>query len=127
MIEFGIDAEPLPCPRVSARMCVLPTSAVCDAERTQIVAERHLADLQRNAVPGRAVRLHVAAGVEAHARGAAHRRLHVGAREAHAPRRERIDVGCVQLGMAVAGQVVPAQLVAHDEEDVAGGSGHGEA
>src|SRR4029079_8641790 len=47
-------------------------------ERTQIVAERQLAHFQRVAVPRRAVRLHIAPGVEAHARGATHRRLHVG-------------------------------------------------
>ena len=52
-------------------------------------------------------------------------RLHVGAREPHTPGCERIDVRGGEPGMSVAGQIIPAQLVAHDEEDVAGGAGHG--
>ena len=95
-----------------------------DPERTQIVAERHLADLERKSIPRRTVRLHVAPGVEAHARGAADRRLHIGAREPHATRRQRVDVRRAQRGMARAGQVIPAQLVAHDEQDVFGSPAH---
>ncbi len=62
-----------------------------DAGRPQVVADGLLAQGQRHAVPGGAVREHVAAGVVAHARGAADTRLHIGAREQHAPGRQRID------------------------------------
>ena len=54
---------------------------------------------QRDAVPVRAMRLHVAAGVGAHARGAADRRLHIGAREPHAARSQPVDVRCFQRRM----------------------------
>ncbi len=119
-----IDAEPLHALAVGAHVRLADEDGI-DAERAQVVAERHLAHFERDAVPGGAVRLHVAAGVEAHARGAAHGRLHVGAREPHTPGCERIDVRGGELGMSVAGQIIPAQLVAHDEEDVAGSAGHG--
>ncbi len=122
----GIDAEPLHALRVGAHVRLADEHGA-HAQRAQVVAERHLADLERIAVPGGAVRAHVAAGVEAHARGAADGRLHVGAREAHAAGRQRVDVGRVQLGVAGAGEIIPAQLVAHDEEDVAGAAAHGRA
>src|SRR5262249_32632776 len=70
----------------------LPDEHGLDAERTKIITHGHLADLERDAVPVRAVRLHIAAGVEAHARRPANRRLHVGAREAHAACRQAIDM-----------------------------------
>ena len=92
------------------------------SERAQVVTERHFADPERNAVPSGPVGLHVAARVEAHPRGSAHRRLHVGAREPDALARQRVDVGRVQLRMPRARQIVPAELVAHDEEDVADGA-----
>lgn len=89
----------------------------------QIFAERDLADRERHAVPVRAVARHGAAGVVRHARRAAHARGDVGVVEAHAARGEGVDVARAQPGMTVAAEVIAAQLVAHDEENVAGG-GH---
>ncbi len=85
----------------------------------QIFAERYFADRQRHAVPGRAVARHVAAGVERHARGAAHAGLHERAIEAHAAPRELVEMSRREKGMAVAAEMIGAQLVAHDEQDVA--------
>jgi hypothetical protein len=96
------------------------------AERAQVIADRHLADLQRDEVPAHAMRMHVAAGVVAHARGATHRRLHVGVVEQITPAGQGIEVRGVQLGVPVAGQVVRTQLVAHDEEYVLGAACHGQ-
>ena len=89
------------------------------AVRAQMVAERLLAHRQRHEVPHRAVAAHVAPGVGRHARGAADRALHEGSVEAQAARGERVDVRRVQARVAIAGQVVGAQLVAHDEQHVA--------
>ena len=88
-------------------------------ERTQPVAEREFAHRQRDIVPGGAVAEHVAPRVEGHARGAADRRLAVGAGEARSLRREAVQMRRLQRRMAVTGQIVPAQLVRHDEQDVA--------
>ena len=91
---------------------------VAHADLLQVVAQRRLADAQRPAVPVRAVRAHVAAGVEAHPRGAADRRLHIGVGEAHAAPRHRVDVRRLQRRMAGAAEIIMAKLVAHDPEDV---------
>src|SRR5581483_4255019 len=88
------------------------------AERAQVIAHGHLADLEWKAVPRRAVRLHVAAGIGAHPRRAADRRLHMRPGEAHAAPGEAVDMRRREMRMAVAGQVIPAELVAHDEQDV---------
>src|ERR1700677_4709925 len=95
------------------------------AERAQVVAKRPLIDAQRDVVPGGAMRAHVGAGVGRHARGAADRRLHVGAVETYAARGKRVDV---RRGDAIGcgtGEIVPAHLVGHDEEHVARGTAHG--
>ena len=60
----------------------------------------------------------VAAGVEAHARAAADRRLHVGAAEADALRRNAVDVRGADGRMTGVSEVIVAELVRHDEEDV---------
>src|SRR6266478_153147 len=89
-----------------------------------MVAESRLADPQRPAVPVRAVRAHVAAGVERHPRGAADRRLHIGVREAHATLRHGVDVRGLQGLMSRTSQVIMAKLVAHDPDDVLGAWRH---
>ena len=119
-----VDAEPLHALAVGAHMR-LADQHRAHAEGAQVVAEGHLAHLQGHAVPGCTVRLHIAAGVEAHARGPAHGRLHVGAREAHAVCRQSIDVRGEKAPMSIARQIVKAQLVAHDEQDVLGLAHHG--
>ena len=117
--RIRIDAEPRHALDVGLHVG-LADQRRAHAERAQIIAHGHLADLERETVPRRAMRLHIAARIGAHARGAADRRLHIGAGETHAARRQRIDVRGFEPRMAVAGQIVPAQLVAHDEKDIFG-------
>ena len=93
---------------------------IAHADLLQMIAQRRFTDAQRPAIPVRAVRTHVAAGIEGHARGAADRRLHIGVREAHAPLRHCIDVRRLQGRMAGAAQIIVAKLIAHDPEDVFG-------
>ena len=88
------------------------------SRRTQVIAERVLRRRQRNAVPRCAVRIHVASGIERHARRPANAGLHVRVIESHAARGQRIEMRCVNAS-AVAGQMVATELVAHDEEHVA--------
>ena len=122
--RLRIDAEPLHAFAVRLHMGLADQNSV-KTERTQIIAHGHLAHLERKAVPGGAVRGDITAGIEAHARGAADRRLHIGAGEAYATRRQRVDIRGLQRRMARAGQVVETQLVAHDEEDVLDVAAHG--
>ena len=89
-----------------------------DTQRAKMIANGHLAGLQRHEIPACAMRMNIPASIGAHAAGAADRRLHIRLIEAHAPRGEGVYVGRVKVRMAVAGQIVPAQLVAHDEKDV---------
>ena len=91
---------------------------VADADLLQVIAERRFADAQRPAVPVRAVRAHVAAGIERHPRRAADRRLHIGVGEQHAAFGHRVDVRRLQGRVAGAAEIVVAKLVAHDPEHV---------
>ena len=91
---------------------------VAHADLLQVIAERRLADAQRPAVPVRAVRAHVAPGIEGHARGAADRRLHIGVGEAHPALCHRVDIRGLQRGVAGAAEIIMAKLVAHDPDDV---------
>ncbi len=116
----GIDAEPLHAGQIGRHMRLADQHGA-HAELREMVAQCRLADAQREAVPIGAVRAHVAAGVKAHPRRPAHRRLHIGAVEAHAARRQRIDVRRLHVRMAVAAEIIEPQLVAHDEKDVFAG------
>ncbi len=69
-----------------------------DAGVVQVFAQRDLADRKRHAIPRRAMARHVAAGVHRHARRSANARLHEGTLEAHAARRQRVDVSRRQYG-----------------------------
>jgi len=117
-LRGGVDAEARHAHQVGAHVGLADQHRAY-AERTQVIADGHLSDLERDEVPARAVCMHVAPGVVAHPRGAADRRLRVRAVEDHAARRQTVDVRGVQARVAEARQVVVAQLVAHDEEDVA--------
>src|SRR3990172_10685637 len=77
-------------------------------------------DPKRKSVPRCAVRTAISAGVIAHARRAADRRLHVGASEAHTTSGESVDMWRLERRMAVAREIVPTQLVGHDPKDVLG-------
>ena len=111
------DAEQLQAFEIG-RHVGLADQHVADADLLQMIAERRLADAQRPAVPVRAVRAHVAAGIERHPRRAADRRLHIGVGEAHAALGHRVDVRGLQRGMAGAAEIIMAKLVAHDPDDV---------
>ena len=111
------DAEILQAFQVG-RHVGLADQHVAHADLLQVIAERRLADAQRPAVPVRAVRAHVAAGIERHPRRAADRRLHIGVREAHAALGHRVDVRRLQDGVAGAAEIIVAKLVAHDPEHV---------
>ncbi|MHC2742940.1 hypothetical protein ACVMFA_008737 [Bradyrhizobium liaoningense] len=91
---------------------------VAHADLLEVIAERGLANAQRPAVPMRAVRAHVAPGVERHPRGPTDRRLHIGVGEQHAALCHGVDVRCLQRGMAGAAEIIIAKLVAHDPENV---------
>ena len=83
--------------------CASCRPATCGCRAGADDPQRRLADAQREAVPVRPVRSHVAAGVEAHPRRAADRRLDIGAGEPHAARRQGVDVRRLEIGW-------PAQL-----------------
>src|SRR5690606_39250555 len=85
----------------------------------QIVADGVFACRQRHVVPGRAVAEGRAARIEGHARGPADRRLHIGPVEAHAHLRQTVNIWRLQRPVPLMGQVIPSQLVAHDEQYVA--------
>ena len=85
----------------------------------QIVAQRTLINRQRHKIPAGTMAEGRAARVERHARGPANRRTAVGPVEPHAARGDAVDVGGVHRRLPVAGEVVPAELVRHDEQHVA--------
>ena len=89
-----------------------------ETEIPHVVSQGQLPRLERVLVGHRAVRGHVAAGVDAGPGRTAQRRLAVGAGEPHPAGGEPVDVRGLQVRVAVAGQVVPPELVAHDEQDV---------
>jgi hypothetical protein len=93
------------------------------ADLLEMVAQCRLADAQWPAAPVRAMRTHIAAGIERHPRGATDWRLHIGVGKAHAPLCHGVDIGRLQGRMPRTPQIVEAKLVAHDPENVFG-SGH---
>src|SRR5438552_11714138 len=92
------------------------------ARVAQVFAESDFAYRQRHAVPCRAVARDVASGVERHARRSTYAGLHECVREADAAAGETFEVSGCEIRMTVAAEVVGAQLVTHDEEDVADGA-----
>ena len=125
-VRRGIEPQPRQALAIGDQVR-LPDDGGTDAERPQVVADGKLADGKRDAVPGRAMTEHRAARVEARARRSAYGGLHVGAVEADSHLGDRVDVGSLERRMTVAGQIVPAQLVAHDEQDVRYRAGHSNA
>ena len=113
----GRDAEILQALEVG-RHVGLADQHVADADLLQVIAERRFADAKRPAVPVRAVRAHVTAGIERHPRRAADRRLHIGVGEQHAAFGHRVDVRRLQDRVPGAAEIVVAKLVAHDPEHV---------
>ena len=117
-IACRVDAEPLHALPVGGHMR-LADQRRAQSERTQPVAEREFAHRQRHVVPGGAVAEHVAPGIEGHPRRAADRRLAIGAGEARSFRCQPVQMRRLQRRMPVAGEIIPAKLVCHDEEDIA--------
>lgn len=113
-----IDAEPPHAFQVG-RGVGLADQRGADSRGAQVVAQGQLLQRQRHRVPGHLVAADVAPGVRGHPRRPADGALGIGTGEAHALRGQAVDVRRVQIGMAVAGQVIATQLVAHDVEDVA--------
>jgi hypothetical protein len=89
------------------------------AGRGEVVAERPFRNAKRHAVPVHAMVRYVPAGVEGHPRGSAYARLDVGTVEATPRTRQAVEVRGAQGRVAIHAEMVPAQLVAHDEEHVA--------
>ena len=89
-----------------------------DAEVPHVVPQGQLSQLEGVFVRRCTVRGHVAPGEDAGTGWPAQRRLAVGAGESNPAGGKPVDVRCLQVRMAVAGQVVPPELVAHDEQDV---------
>ncbi len=99
--------------------CVLPASESARPASCRYSPSVTSPTEQRDAIPRRAVTRHVAPGVHRHARRPADTRLDEGIGEAHTALRKRVEVAGGQIGVAVAAEVIGAQLVAHDEQDVA--------
>ena len=83
-----------------------------------MIAKRQLADLQRHAVPGGAMRADVAAGIEGHPRRAAYRRLDIATLETNPLACQPVNIWGVKVRMSGAAQIIEPELVEHDEEDV---------
>ncbi|MNN47113.1 hypothetical protein D3C81_1615190 [compost metagenome] len=87
----------------------------------QVVTDGQFFQRQGHGVPGDLMAADIAPGVGRHPRRAADGALGVGTTETHAGGGQAIDVGGVQVRMAVARQVIAAQLIAHDVQHVAHG------
>ena len=94
-----------------------------DAVGAQVVTDCQFFERQRHCIPRHLMAADIAPGVGRHARRAADGALCIGPTETHAGGGQAVDIRRMQMGMAVAGQVVSAQLVAHDVEHVAHGFG----
>lgn len=64
--------------------------------------------------------MHLAAGINRHARTAANRGLDVGPITADSVSSQPVNVGRMQMRMPVTAEVIPAQLIEHDKQDVFG-------
>ena len=58
--------------------------------------------------------------VEAHARGATYWRLTIGTIELNAARRQSINMGRFKFWVAIAREVIPSKLIAHNEQNISG-------
>ena len=121
--EIGTAVERKPGePRIVAHHVCLAAERERTSRAGQVFAQRDLAYGERHAVPRGAVARNVASGVERHARGPADARLHEGALEAYAAARERVEIARGDMRVAVTAEVIGAQLIAHDEQNVADGA-----
>ena len=90
--------------------------------RAQVIAQCRLAHPQRHSVPGRAMAAHIAPRIGRHTRRPADRRLHIGVGKAHAARGQSIDMGGMQMRMAIAAEVIKPQLIGHDPQHIGWGA-----
>jgi len=105
-------------PSASSYHVGLADDGCCNAKGAEVVTECELSDRKRDLVPCGAVAENGATRVIGRAGGTADGRLHVGALKAHALGCQPVDVRCIKVRVAVARQVIPAQLIRHDEQDV---------
>ncbi|MCY1526789.1 hypothetical protein D9M68_618290 [compost metagenome] len=102
-----VDTQPRHTGKVGAHMG-FPDQDRTHAQRPQMVADRHLPGLERHEVPACPVRVHVAAGVVAHARWAADGGLDIGPVEDHAARGQAVDIRGLERRMSETGQMIGA-------------------
>ena len=115
---FGINTKPLK-PKDIRQHMRLSNQHCAQADTAQVVAQCRNLDRKRNKVPGGAVAGNIVAGIGGHARRAAYGPLHIGPGEARTPCGQGIDMRCPDRRVAITTQVVAAQLVTHDEKDIA--------
>lgn len=113
----AVDRQALHAGAVGNHVCLARQRQVAPLPG-QVLAQRDLVDRQRHPVPGGAVARGIAPRVIAHARWAAHAGIDEGAVEARAARGQRVQAGRLQIGMAIAAQVIRPQLVGHDEQHI---------
>ncbi len=119
-LRLGLDAEARQCGGVGQHVA-LAGERGDPPPCAQVVAECVLRDGQRDVVPRRAVRIHVAARVERHPRRPADAGLDERVVEAHAAPREPVEIRRVDRPAVARDEIAP-QLIAHDEQHVAGGA-----
>ena len=118
-LRLRINAQPLHAFHVSPHMGLAHQHRI-DPNGPQVIAQRQLAHAQRHLIVGRTMTAHVAPRIGAHPARPTDGRLDVSVGKPKPPLSDPVDVRCVQMRMAVAGQKVPPQLVRHDPENVHG-------
>ena len=73
---------------------------------------------KRRSVVGDAGADGISPGHQCRARGSAHGRRRIPIREARAGRGQAVDVGRLQIGCAQAAQIVAAQIVGQEDDDI---------
>ena len=120
LLAERVDGQPLQGIQIG-RGVGLAHQRGADAVGAQVVADGQFFQRQGHGVPRHLMAADIAPGVGRHPRRAADGALGVGAAETHAGGGQAIDVRGVQMRMAVARQVIAAQLIAHDVQHVAHG------
>jgi len=121
--DDAVRGEAEPCHPLGIRRHVgLADQPGVHSRRAQMIAQRRLPHPQREPVPLHPVRRCIAPGVETHPAGPANRGLAEGVGESDALCGDPVEVRGMQMRVAGAGQIVEAQLVIHDKQDVHRGS-----
>lgn len=83
-----------------------------------MIPQSWLANAQWEPIPCRTVRTHIAACVKAHSAWPTNRGLHIGLVEPHSLQGKPIQIWCLDVIGTIAAEVIPAQLVSHNEQNV---------